>query len=102
MDFDNEVLNLAISENKLVVIDFWAEWCGPCRTISPIISELSETYKESAVIGKLNVDNNEDLAAKYEIRSIPTVLFLKDGKVLDSLVGSRPKSDFVEKIESNI
>ena len=102
MDFDNEVLNKAISEDKLVVIDFWAEWCGPCRTLSPIISELSETYKESAVIGKLNVDDNEDLAAKYKIRSIPTVLFLKDGNVIETLVGAHPKSDFVEKIESII
>lgn len=102
MDFDNEVLDKALSGSKPVVIDFWAEWCGPCRTMSPVISELSEEYKESAIIGKVNVDNNEELAAKYGIRSIPTILFIKDGEVVDTIVGSKPKSEFVEKIENMI
>lgn len=92
-------LQEVLSTDKLVVIDFWAEWCGPCKMIGPIIDELSETYQEKVVIGKVDVDNNDEATAKYGIRNIPTVLFIKDGKVVDKIVGAGAKNMFVEKIE---
>ena len=86
--------------NKLIIIDFWAEWCGPCRLIAPIIKELSEEYGDKAIFGKVDVDQEVELATKYGIRNIPTVLFIKNGKVIDKIVGALPKSKFVEKINS--
>jgi thioredoxin 1 len=86
--------------NKLIIIDFWAEWCGPCRLIAPIIKELSEEYGDKAIFGKVDVDQEVELATKYGIRNIPTVLFIKNGKIIDKIVGALPKSKFVEKINS--
>ena len=86
--------------NKLIIIDFWAEWCGPCRLIAPIIKELSEEYGDKAIFGKVDVDQEVELSTKYGIRNIPTVLFIKNGKVIDKIVGALPKSKFVEKINS--
>lgn len=97
---DNNFNDLALKSDKLVVIDFWAEWCGPCRLIAPIIHELAEEYEGKVVFGKVNVDDNNNLAIQYGIRNIPTVLFLKDGKVIDKQVGAVPKSKFVEKINN--
>lgn len=92
-----EVLNT----DKLVVLDFWAEWCGPCRMIGPMIEELSEEFKNEVVVGKVNVDENSTTSAKYGIRNIPTILFVKNGEIVDKVVGAQPKAEFVKKIEAN-
>lgn len=80
------------------VVDFWAVWCGPCKMISPIIEELSSTYP-GIKVGKLDVDNNPEVALEYGIRSIPTILFLKNGQVVDRHVGTAPKTFFFEKVD---
>lgn len=89
-----------LSEGKPLVIDFWAPWCGPCRMVSPIIDELAAEYEGKVVIGKCDVDENGDMAADFGIRSIPTVLFFKDGQLVDKQVGSAPKPTYVVKIEA--
>lgn len=89
-----------ISASQLpVVIDFWAEWCGPCRMISPIIDELAGEYEGRAVIGKCDVDNNDDIVGKFMVRNIPTIVFIKGGQVVDKQVGARTKADLVKKLE---
>jgi thioredoxin 1 len=98
VNFQNEVL----VSDKLSVIDFWAEWCGPCRAIGPIIEELSKEYDGKVNVGKVNVDHNPQLSINYGIVSIPAILFIKGGKVVDRLVGAQPKGNFVKKIEAHI
>ena len=89
-----------ISASQLpVVIDFWAEWCGPCRMISPIIDELAGEYEGRAVIGKCDVDNNDDIVGKFMVRNIPTIVFIKGGQVVDEQVGACTKADLVKKLE---
>ena len=88
------------SAGKLMVLDFWAEWCGPCRMVSPIIDELSNEYEGRAIIGKMDVDNNDEVVSQFGIRNIPTVLFLKNGQVVDKIVGATSKDKFVAKIEA--
>ena len=83
-----------------VIVDFWAEWCGPCRAISPMIEELAKEYNGSVKIGKVNVDHNPQISMDYGITSIPAILFVKGGKVVDKLVGAQPKANFVKKIEA--
>ena len=83
-----------------VVIDFSATWCGPCKKISPIIDELADEYEGKVVIGKCDVDDNDELTSRVGIRNVPTVLFIKNGEVVDKHVGAAPKSEFVSKIEA--
>ncbi len=86
--------------DKLIVIDFWAEWCGPCRMVAPIIHELSEEYADKVIFGKVDVDSENELAMKFAIRNIPTIIFMKNNKTIDKIVGALPKSKFIEKINS--
>jgi thioredoxin 1 len=95
-NFDEIVLNA----DKPVIVDFWAEWCGPCRVIGPIVNEIAEDYHDKVIVGKLDVDNNHAIALKYGIRNIPTVLFFKNGQVADKQVGVVPKSNLVNKVEA--
>ncbi len=87
-----------LDSNKLSVIDFWAEWCGPCRAIGPVIEELATEYDGKVNIGKVNVDHNPQISMDYGITSIPAILFVKGGQVVDKLVGAQPKANFVKKI----
>jgi thioredoxin 1 len=86
--------------DKPLVIDFWATWCGPCRMVAPIISELAEKYDGKVVVGKCDVEENDELAAQFGIRNIPTVLFIKNGEVVDKLVGAVSKQKFEEKFDA--
>lgn len=96
--WEQEVLN----SDKPVLVDFWAEWCGPCRMIGPLVEELSSEYDGKALIGKLNVDENPGVASKYGIRSIPTLLVFKGGEVVDKIVGAVPKSMLAQKLEAQL
>ena len=90
-----------LESDKLSVIDFWAEWCGPCRAIGPVIEELSKEYDGKVNVGKVNVDHNPQISMNYGITNIPAILFVKGGQVVDKLVGAQPKSNFVKKIEQH-
>lgn len=88
-----------ISSEKPVVIDFWAEWCGPCRMVAPIIEELAAEYEDRVVIGKCDVEENDDITMKYGVRNIPTIIFLKGGELVDKQVGAASKDALKAKIE---
>ncbi len=94
-DFESEVLKSEVP----VIVDFWAEWCMPCKMITPILEELSKEFEGKIKVGKLNVDQERELAIKYNIVSIPTILFFKEGEVVDHVIGAVPKSNIKSKIE---
>lgn len=94
-NFENEVTNSTVP----VLVDFWAEWCGPCRTLGPIVEEISEEYRDKLRVGKLNVDENQESAYRFGIRSIPTLIIFKDGQPVDKIIGALPKSHIVRVIE---
>ena len=91
-----------IADNKLVIVDFWATWCGPCRMLSPVLDELEEEMADRISVVKVNVDDADEIAAQYRIMSIPTLLFIKGGQVVDKTVGAMPKATLAEKIKANL
>ena len=95
-NFDELVLN----SDKPVMVDFWAVWCGPCKMVGPIVEELSGEYDGKAVVGKVDVDNNPEISAKFGIRNIPTILFFKDGEIVDKSVGAVPKGQLEGKLDA--
>jgi len=96
LNFDD----LVVKSDKPVLVDFWAEWCGPCRMGAPILDEISHEYEGKALVVKCDVDSCPEVSSKYSIRNIPTVLFFKDGKVADKQVGAVPKNNFVVKLKA--
>jgi len=89
-----------VANQSLMMVDFWAEWCGPCRAIAPVLEELARTSGGRVTLAKVNVDENPGLAARYGIRSIPTILFVKDGKVADQVIGAVPKVQLQKKLDA--
>ena len=89
-----------LGTGKPMVLDFWAEWCGPCRMVSPIIDELAQEYEGRVTIGKISVDENDDVVGRLGIRNIPTVIFFKNGEMVDKIVGATSKDKFKEKVEN--
>jgi thioredoxin 1 len=96
----NENFESLKNGSQPLVVDFWATWCGPCRMVGPVITELAEQYDGKIVVGKCDVEENEDLAVEFGIRNIPTILFFKNGQVVDKLVGAQPKAKIEEKFQS--
>ena len=102
LEITDSNFNEIVSKNKTVLIDFWAEWCGPCRMIAPMIEELAGEYNGKAIIGKLDVDNNQESSVKFGVRSIPTLLVFKDGELVDRHVRAVPKETLSKSIDSNL
>ena len=98
LEFTDQTAREAIESGKAVVVDFWATWCGPCIKLGPVVEELAEKYADKAVIGKLNIDDNDEIASENRVRNIPTRLFFKDGELKDRSVGLVKLSDLEEKL----
>ena len=95
-NFDEEEVKSSLP----CIVDFWAEWCGPCKNLAPILEEISDELKDKVKIGKINIDDNQELAAQFSIRSIPTIILFKDGNSIDTKVGLPPKKDLLEWIKA--
>lgn len=93
---------LVLKSDKPVLVDFWAEWCGPCRMVGPVVDQISEDFADTAVVGKMNVDNNPIISSQYGIRNIPALLFFKNGEVMDKQIGASPKSTIATKLSNLI
>lgn len=98
----NTNFNELLQDNKLVIVDFWATWCGPCRMLSPILDQIEEEMPDQITVVKVNVDDADEIAAQYRIMSIPTLLFVKNGEIVDKTVGAMPKPALLEKIKANL
>lgn len=93
---------IVLKSDKPVIVDFWAVWCGPCRMIGQIIQEIGQEYEDKVIVGKVDVDNNPEITTKFGIRNIPTVLFFKNGEIVDKQVGSVPKQVIIDKLEAHL
>lgn len=100
--FNKESFDKSLNEGKLMMVDFWANWCGPCRMLGPVIEQLAEQYGDKAVIGKVDVDDQAELAMRYGVMSIPTVIFFKDGKEIDRKVGVMPEASYTAVLDANL
>ncbi|MBO4467220.1 MAG: thioredoxin [Bacteroidales bacterium] len=98
----NTTFQELLQDTKLVVVDFWATWCGPCRMLSPILDEVEEEMSDKITVVKVNVDDADQIAMQYRIMSIPTLLFFKNGQIVDKTVGAMPKNQLIDKINSNL
>ena len=102
VQFDQKTFDETLAEGKLMMVDFWAAWCGPCRMLGPVIEDLAAKYEGKVVVGKVNVDEQQALAIRYGVMSIPTVIFFKDGKEIDRKVGVMPPAAFTEVLDKNL
>ena len=100
MEITSQNFNELIAQDKPVVLDFWATWCGPCKKVAPLVEELAAEYEGRAIIGKVNVEDEDDLASQFGIRNIPTILYIKNGQVVDKQVGACPKSELEDKLKA--
>ena len=100
LHFSKDGFDKALSQGKLMMVDFWADWCGPCRMLGPVIEQLAGQYPD-VVVGKVNVDDEQELALRYGVMSIPTVIFFKDGKEIDRKVGVMPPEAFTQVLDDN-
>ncbi len=98
----NNTFEELLQDSRLVIVDFWATWCGPCRMLSPILDQVEEEMADKISVVKVNVDDADEVAARFRIMSIPTLLFFKNGQIVDKTVGAMPKNVLVEKINSNL
>lgn len=102
LELNDSNFDQAINSDKPVLVDFWAEWCGPCKMIGPVVEELATDYEGKAVVAKLNVDENPQITARFGVRSIPTLLVFKNGQVVDKQVGAVPKSVLSQKLQAQV
>jgi len=102
IQFDKETFEKTLAEGSLMMADFWAEWCGPCQMLSPVIESVAERYEGKVIAGKVNTDEEGELAMRYAITGIPTVIFFKDGKEIDRIVGVTPPDAFIQVLEQNL
>ena len=100
--FSKDGFDKALNDGKLMMVDFWASWCGPCRMLGPVIEDLAGQYEGKAVVGKVNVDDEQELAIRYGVMSIPTVIFFKDGKEIDRKVGVMPPQAYTAVLDANL
>ena len=99
--YNKESFDKSLNEGKLMMVDFWASWCGPCRMLGPVIEDLAGQYEGKAVVGKVNVDDEQELAIRYGVMSIPTVIFFKDGREIDRKVGVMPAGAYTQVLDAN-
>ncbi len=98
----NTTFNDLLQDSRLVIVDFWATWCGPCRMLSPLLDEVEEEMSDKIVVVKVNVDDADEVAAQFRIMNIPTLLFFKNGQIVDKTVGAMPKTALVQRINANL
>ncbi|MCQ2350716.1 MAG: thioredoxin [Paludibacteraceae bacterium] len=100
MELNEQNFQETLNNNAVVVVDFWATWCGPCKMVGPVIESLAKDYEGKAVIGKVDIEENDDITTQYGIRNVPTVLFFKNGQLVDKVVGAGPRSMYEDKLKA--